>query len=63
MIQAVQDQALRYFSVIDPHFPIDDYVFDFGFTPDGPVLIEINPYGLSDPCLFGKYSLIDGFRA
>ena len=47
----------------------DDVVFDLelgAYGHEGPLLIEVNPYGLSDPCLFGSYEAIEqegGFRA
>jgi hypothetical protein len=38
---------------IIPHLPVDDLVADLWRDPFGKItLIEINPYGLSDPCLF-----------
>lgn len=40
-----------------------DIVFDLNAFPrpgQPPRLIEINPYGLSDPCLFGSYAAIEG---
>jgi len=41
------------------HF--QDIVFDL-YAPGTAQekLIEINPYGLSDPCLFGSYSVLEG---
>ncbi|WP_020474164.1 ATP-grasp domain-containing protein [Zavarzinella formosa] len=63
VVAAVQGQAEGYLATINEHYPPSDYVFDIGHTPDGPVMIEINPYGLSDPCLFGSYANIRGFVA
>ncbi len=37
-------------------------VFDLAFgVPDydGPLLVELNPYGLSDPCCFGSYEAVE----
>jgi hypothetical protein len=40
-------------SEIIPHLPVEDLVADLWRDPFGKItLIEINPYGLSDPCLF-----------
>lgn len=56
-----------YRDVIAPAY--DDVVFDLqlgAYGHEGPLLIEVNPYGLSDPCLFGSYEAIEqegGFRA
>ena len=40
------------------HYP--DVVFDL-YLPGlpGETLIEVNPYGLSDPCLFGDYDAVE----
>lgn len=40
------------------HYP--DVVFDL-YLPgmDGETLIKLNPYGLSDPCLFGSYDEVE----
>lgn len=36
-----------------------DVVFDLAFMSDGLLLIELNPYGLSNPCCFGSYAEIE----
>jgi len=42
-----------------PNFPLPDFVADIVF--DDPImLLEINPFGLSDPCLFKSYDNLDG---
>jgi hypothetical protein len=47
-------------SELIPHLPVDDLVTDLWIDHSGKItLIEINPYGLSDPCLF-TYSELDG---
>ena len=38
-------------SAIIPILPIDTLVLDI-WLKEKPMVIEINPYGLSDPCLF-----------
>lgn len=46
------------------HYPT--VVFDLAPGQTGPLLIELNPYGLSDPCCFGSYENIEnigGFAA
>jgi len=43
-----------------PTLPIDTVVFDVALNYDGELLlIEINPYGLSDPCWFGSYAAVE----
>lgn len=41
--------------------PLETVVFDIGMNlnSDELLLIEINPYGLSDPCWFGSYENIE----
>jgi len=46
--------------IINRSMPIKTYVCDVFITNDFPVLIEINPWGLSDPCLFESYQDFDG---
>ena len=61
-------EALTAFSDkhIAPHY--DNIVFDVDmgvYDHEGPLLIEVNPYGLSHPCLFSGYEEIEtegGFR-
>ena len=38
---------------------IETYVFDVVFTGADFTLIEVNPYGLSDPCFFGSYANVE----
>lgn len=52
----------KLFSLIQKEMHLNDYVFDFGYIDDNPVLIELNPYGMSDPCCFGDYSSIAGYK-
>jgi len=55
--RAVREKIDHYFSeTLKPVLHIDTVVFDL-WMPIGkePALIEINPYGLSDPCFFGTY--------
>lgn len=46
---------------LHPAMHTESYVFDvcFGWADDG--LIEINPYGLSDPCALGSYESVEAF--
>lgn len=47
-------------SSVHPPSPIMNYVFDVALRyKDTPLLIEINPYGLSDPCAAGSYEQIE----
>ena len=63
VVRSVESEVARYLGEINPHFPLDNFVFDLGMTGDTGTLIEINPYGLSDPCLFKSYANIRGFVA
>lgn len=47
-------------NIINRSMPIKTYVCDVFITNDFPVLIEINPWGLSDPCLLESYQDFDG---
>ena len=54
------EAALKTFiaAEIIPHLPVDDLVADLWLDHMGKItLIEINPYGLSDPCLFSYEEL------
>jgi len=43
------------------HLAYDTVVFDlFDIEKETPLLIELNPYGLSDPCCFKSYGNISG---
>jgi hypothetical protein len=45
---------------LKPVLHIDTVVFDLWWKDDGSfLLIEINPYGLSDPCFFKSYQNVD----
>lgn len=45
---------------LKPALHIDTVVFDFAITGSGKiVLIELNPYGLSDPCHFKSYDRVE----
>jgi hypothetical protein len=61
-ITHVQAAAAEYVTAISPYMATPDYVFDFGYLPHGkPILIELNPYGLSDPCCFRSYDSVAGY--
>ena len=61
-IAHIERDAAEYLAAIHLHMPITHYVFDFGYLPSGEtILIELNPYGLSDPCCFGSYDKIAGY--
>jgi hypothetical protein len=53
----------RYFlEKLKPALHVDTVVFDVAIdlpAGDQPLLIEINPYGLSDPCWFGSYAEVE----
>lgn len=45
---------------LKPALHIETVVFDLAMLADGSfILIEINPYGLSDPCHFGSYENVE----
>lgn len=53
-----------FFAQLNPMMPIQDYVFDVVFETgkgDRPTLIEVNPYGLSDPCFLKSYTEVEAF--
>lgn len=55
----VLEAAKRFYDAhLQAHYP--DVVFDL-YAPgsDQEILIELNPYGLSDPCLFGSYDEVE----
>jgi hypothetical protein len=58
-----EEVAGDFLNKINPYMRINNYVFDFGFVDLNPVLIELNPYGLSDPCCFKTYDNIKGYKA
>lgn len=51
----------HYFTTkLKPVLHIDTVVFDIAIRTAGEIrLIEINPYGLSDPCNFGSYEAVE----
>lgn len=59
---SVVDALIRKFAerCIYPNPPIDTYVFDVVCDGRETTLLEINPWGLSDPCLFKDYKSWDG---
>lgn len=58
----VCQQIREFFAAkIGPEMSLSDYVFDLAYTHDGWVLIEVNPYGLSDPCFLKDYATVEAF--
>lgn len=49
-------------NIVIPNMTLSDYIADIIVGRDGrpTVVLETNPYGLSDPCLFGNYNSFDG---
>lgn len=48
---------------LKPALHLDTVVFDIAMDHSGNfLLIEINPYGLSDPCWFGSYAAVESAR-
>lgn len=59
----IYEREIRQFinDVVIPNFPLPDFVADIIVNVESdPILLEINPYGLSDPCLFESYEALDG---
>lgn len=57
------DLSIRAFvnEVVIPNMGIDTFVVDVVADEEGFVnTLETNPYGMSDPCLFGSYDKLDG---
>lgn len=44
---------------IQPHTDMQNYVFDVFFDRHGPRLLEVNTYGLSDPCAAKTYEDVE----
>lgn len=56
----LREQIDRWFvDHVKPALPIDTVVFDLWTGRKGFLLIEINPYGLSDPCYFKSYDRVE----
>lgn len=41
VVMGVEHEAARYLDAINPHFPLDDYVFDIGMRDEGSTLIVV----------------------
>lgn len=58
------ERTIRNFTdnIITPNVGIKSFVCDYALDANGRdiTLIELNPYGLSDPCLFQSYDKLDG---
>lgn len=57
----VHFQKMAHFidKVVIPGFPLKDFVADI-ILEEKPILLEINPFGMSDPCLFREYEALNG---
>lgn len=44
-----------------PRLHLETVVFDVHMERGGILLIELNPYGLSDPCFLGGYDAVENF--
>lgn len=61
----IKEKIEIFHQALAERYPVKDYVFDVYINSGTVILIEINPYGLSDPCLFETYENIEtvgGFR-
>lgn len=56
------EQSIRIFvrDILNPNMGISTYVADVITNGSSIILLETNPYGLSDPCLFVNYESLDG---
>jgi len=62
--QAFWDGALEgirswFENELRPRMHMDTYVFDTVLSTDGWQFIEVNPYGLSDPCFYKDYETVE----
>lgn len=59
--KAIRQSIDAYFeTTLRSRLPVATIVFDLHANYDGSfLLIEINPYGLSDPCHFGNYQAVE----
>ena len=56
IINAIKELAPK----VIPTYPDKDFVFDVYFDDYKNItLLEVNPYGMSDPCYFGDYESIE----
>jgi len=62
--QAIRARIDAYFTeTLKPRLHIATVVFDVALSYDGAViLIELNPYGMSDPCWLGSYAGVEAFE-
>lgn len=56
------DKLIRDFvdNTITPNVPLNSFVVDIVFIKEKLYMIELNPFGLSDPCMFISYDKLDG---
>ena len=47
--------------ILHPKMHLETYVFDLNLSWRDRPLIEINPYGSSDPCALGSYDAVENF--
>lgn len=47
-------------NVVNPNIDLDNYVADIVLEDNKEILLELNPYGLSDPCIFKQYDKLNG---
>lgn len=60
MVESVRGGIDRFFADLHPRMALETYVFDMVFTGRNKMLlIEVNPYGLSDPCFFKTYKNVE----
>ena len=59
-IQAITNAIMHVTNQVIKAVPLTQFVIDVWIDDlDIPHFLEINPYGLSDPCLFGTYDILE----
>ena len=63
--KAIRESIAQWFStLLKPALHLQTVVFDLWWKYDGTfMLIEINPYGLSDPCFFRSYANVESAKS
>jgi len=59
---SAKEKVIRDFidNKVRPHIGVDEFVADVVFIDNKIWLLETNPWGKSDPCLFKSYDKLDG---
>jgi hypothetical protein len=61
LIKNIEDKIRSFiYDTVKPNLQIESFVADVVTNGDSIKLLELNPFGLSDPCLFISYDNLDG---